>query len=162
MPFNWRTPYGYAIALFLQIVDVSSVLYCATLLFAFFIGSCWLCIVFVNDVANDLSSLVDQMLVKKCFFNAVQHFSDVKQLSMDFDSQSHRRWLKLVHRWVHSVHAQQNIAFLQNFSISLRRFVDDLSKIHEFIITGYFLWALFGICSSLLVVFLQLVEFWQF
>lgn len=95
MPFNWRTPYGYAIALFLQIVDVSSVLYCATLLFAFFIGSCWLCIVFVNDVANDLSSLdfgnasngndSDQMLMRERFFNAVQHYSDVKQLSMDFD-----------------------------------------------------------------------------
>lgn len=99
MPFDWRTPYGYAIALSLQVADVSTVLYCATLLFAFFIGSCWLCIVFVNDVATDLSLLdfgnasngsgsidsSDRMLVKERFLNAVQHYSDVKQLSMDFD-----------------------------------------------------------------------------
>lgn len=95
MPFNWRTPYGYAIVLFLQIADVSSVLYCATLLFAFFIGSCWLCIVFVKDVANDLDSLNsvnatngnasnnnNDRLMTERFFNVVQYYCDVKQLSM--------------------------------------------------------------------------------
>lgn len=103
MPFDWRTPHGYAIVLFLQIADVSTVLYCATLLFAFFIGSCSLCIVFVNDVASDLSfgnasnendsfDHDDRMLVQERFFNAVQNYSDVKQLSMECDS--HRLWLK--------------------------------------------------------------------
>lgn len=106
MPFEWRSPFGYAVALFLQVADVSTVLYCATLLFAFFIGSCWLCIVFVNDVASDLSlmnfgnasdenngnhSNSDERLMKRRFFNTVQYYSDVKQLSIYFHSQ--RFWI---------------------------------------------------------------------
>lgn len=97
MPFNWRAPFGYAIVLILQVADVSTVLYCATLLFAFFIGSCWLCIVFVNDVANDLNLLnfgnsnnSTDRLMKERFFNVVQFYCDVKRLSMNLDI--HRFW----------------------------------------------------------------------
>lgn len=39
------------------------------------------------------------------------------------------------------------------------RFVDEFNDIYEFIITGYFLWALLNMCSSLLVFRMQLVEY---
>lgn len=83
-PFNWKTPSGYVFAF----LDESTVQVIGVLMFLpiiiFLIGSCWLIIVCIKDIGNDLTSLeFDKNIaeLKKPFCNIVKHYSEAKELS---------------------------------------------------------------------------------
>lgn len=90
LPFNWKTPFGFIIAsssltaagfaLFLSITPTT----------CFFFGSCWIFIVFVEGITNDLAILNiggmsqrsrDKM--RKLFLKIIHHHSVVKQFSVE-------------------------------------------------------------------------------
>lgn len=91
MPFNWKTPLGYLIAISLEFAGAYVSTTFATILYPLFIGSCFLVKTCVEDITSDLHPLnVDDKIawrkkhaeaMKVILCNAVQHHSDMKQLS---------------------------------------------------------------------------------
>lgn len=91
LPFDWKTPFGYFIALFLEIPALYTMLFNALTLLCLFFGSSWIFIQFAEDITNDLKQLKrnketdrNDRILKKHFFSAVQFYSDAKQLSPNF------------------------------------------------------------------------------
>lgn len=88
LPFNWRTPFGYAVALVAQFTGSYAVLFCASTVFGLFGGSIWLFISITQDINNDLKHLKCSKESKKCdqcmkvqFYKIVRFYLDAKQLS---------------------------------------------------------------------------------
>lgn len=91
-PFNWKTPFGYAIALLSLCACsfASPFSGCGTVLFM--IGSCWLTVTFIKDIKNDLSRLnANDMTsnttygqLKRQFRECIREFSTIKELSKLF------------------------------------------------------------------------------
>lgn len=88
LPFNWRTPIGFAVALLGSYIAIYAVLLSIGPILSFFIGACWFIVVFAKDVTNDLSQfnaaelrLLSHAELKKRFTLVIQQLSDVKQLS---------------------------------------------------------------------------------
>lgn len=95
LPFNWRTPLGYLMALILQAASTYVTLLSVSPSIILLVGSCWILILFIHDITNDLSKLSaikhDQLLssgkntngkIKRRFCKIVRNFSDVKELSV--------------------------------------------------------------------------------
>lgn len=88
MPFDWRTPLGYSIALVSESLASYSMVFMGGPSACFFVGSCSLIMGFVKNITNDLSSLSVSAISKKNqkkklklrFYNILQDFSDAKQL----------------------------------------------------------------------------------
>lgn len=85
-PFNWKTPLGYFIAWFLQVVGVSVSHFTATVLFNFFLGSCWLFFAMAEDITKDLVAFNNDVKRNdnpeeriKLFCDIVQLYSDAKK-----------------------------------------------------------------------------------
>lgn len=90
LPFiDWRTPVGYLIALLCESLAVYVNVLCAIPCICSIIGTCWIAITCVKDVANDLPSLTidnkrslqNRKKVKEHFCNFVQSYLDLKELS---------------------------------------------------------------------------------
>lgn len=88
LPFNWRTPLGYAIALSVQGLAAYFTLVSISTVVCFLVGSCWLFISFIKEVSEDLCVLYDDKSAKrnhadlsKYYSNIIQTYADVKQLS---------------------------------------------------------------------------------
>lgn len=89
LPFNWKHPFGYAVALSLQCIDAYYAAICGVSLTCYSVGSCYMLTTFVNDITNDLSVLSSKTITSdanyeqkaKQFNNIVQEFSTVKELS---------------------------------------------------------------------------------
>lgn len=81
LPFNHQTPIGYIVALFAQTASLVVVLMCATVMIGFLIGSYWSFILFIDDIANEMSCL---KLDKTLNGNMVQLYTDVKQLGSKY------------------------------------------------------------------------------
>lgn len=89
LPFNWQTPFGYLIALVAQGIAAICTLFSGTLTMSLLVGSCWLFIIIVDDIANDLpkldsgdySSQRRRAKVIKYFCNILECYADLKQLS---------------------------------------------------------------------------------
>lgn len=93
LPFNWKTPLGYLIALLALALAAYFTLVCATSNLCLLGGSCRLFISFIDDISQDLSVLNKFKSenrcgkdVLKCYCNIIQTYEDVKQLSAYFDS----------------------------------------------------------------------------
>lgn len=87
LPFNWRTPLGYLVAELSEMVSIVSIVHIFTPTMGFYVGSCWLFIIFVRDITKDLQLLnvgsASERNYKKMserFGHAIQLHSDLKQL----------------------------------------------------------------------------------
>lgn len=141
LPFNWRTPFGYLIALCIECMAVFSIILTTIPLVCFFIGSCWLCIAFAKDITNDLSlwnlgGLTSNQSHLKCkmkLCRIVEIHSDVKQLSVQ--------------------NAQKEMPKCLTISCIPFRFVDEFSSAYELMIPGVYLWLLSTFCVVYLMVY---------
>lgn len=88
LPFDWKTPHGYALAfLYESITDyIVSLTYIP--LITVLIGSCWFFIAFVKDITNDLFILDKNEIAKRndveltqSFCKIVKFYSDANELS---------------------------------------------------------------------------------
>lgn len=125
-------------------VVVFSVLQSCYCMICFLIGFCWTMISFGEDIEIELSTLNDAATkysskIKINLVNIIQFHSKAKQLSSN------------------------SIFFLKqlchNFSFEKCRFVFDFLDINEVIILIYFLWSISTICSTLLVIQMEIVEY---
>lgn len=89
LPFDWRKPLGYAIALSAQCTAIYFTLYCSIPVVTLFIGSCRLSICIVEDITNDLTLLIiDHKTKRKTteiesqLRNLVQFYMDAKTFSI--------------------------------------------------------------------------------
>lgn len=157
MPFNWKTPFGYLIAFFLETSAFYSIVLGCVPLVCFLVGSCSFFTSFAKDITEAFRILdIDYRKTKnrkrpkqtgnitESFRNVVQLFADAKQLSRNLT-------LNFLHRTVWN-----NDQHLSLFSL-----VNEFNHIYEFIVTGIFAWTLSAIASSLLVVQKELVEYNQ-
>lgn len=88
LEFDWKTPFGYLVAVLGQAVQVFCIVFNISPFLVFMFGSCLLFIAFVEDITNefeDLSSIEsspkNDMELKKRFSYVIQLYSEVKQLS---------------------------------------------------------------------------------
>lgn len=90
LPFNWKTPLGYSIALSLQAIGTYCSSVCGVPTVCSMIGCCWLLATFVEDMTNDLANFETNDMfeaslhrneIVEHFKNAVKSFVVVKQLS---------------------------------------------------------------------------------
>lgn len=89
LPFNWKQPFGYAIALMMQCIQAYYSVMAGVVMSCYLIGSCFLLKSFINDITNDVSVLNFEAITSdgkyglkiKHFINIVQEFSTVKELS---------------------------------------------------------------------------------
>lgn len=90
LPFNWKTPIGYFVALATEYAYCYCTLMGFSPIFGFFLGSAWLASTFAKDITNDvieLSSISKTSRkkngkeLKKRFWYIIRFYSDAKQLS---------------------------------------------------------------------------------
>lgn len=82
LPFNWRTPVGYMVALLGQWAAAVCTLFGGTTAISFLVGSCWLFITILDDITNDLNKLNGRNRKKlQHFREIIVCYADVKQLS---------------------------------------------------------------------------------
>lgn len=91
-PFESYPPFGYLIVLLCETGSSFCILSCLSPLICLAIGSCWTIITFMTDIMHDLSRMnrackvVPQVAweLKKRFYDVIQLYSEVKQLSENF------------------------------------------------------------------------------
>lgn len=90
LPFDWKTPLGYSIALVLQAIGTYCTSVCGVPSLCSMIGCCCLLATFVEDITNDLANFETNDMfeaslhrneIVEHFKNAVKSFVAVKQLS---------------------------------------------------------------------------------
>lgn len=92
LPFDWRTPFGYSIALFIQSVQAFCALLPTAPSFCFFGTTCWTFTVFIQDISNDWNSFnkaaqhsnTDHKKSIKTFCRILQDFTEIKEMSGRF------------------------------------------------------------------------------
>lgn len=149
LPFNWKQPIGYAIALSMQCIEVYYSVMAGVILGSYAIGSCFLLKSFVNDITNDIllfnleAAVSDHNyeLTAKRFIHFVQEFSNVKELS----------------QWIWMEFFIGNDSF--NFFFSNSRFIREFNRDFQyFVIVNYF-WSRLTMLSSTITLFFVLVEY---
>lgn len=87
MPFNWKTPLGFFVALTVQAIASYFTLLSTASILCFLVGLCLLLIAFVRDLANDLKALSVTEIPKKKheklmedFRKSIKRYSQVKEL----------------------------------------------------------------------------------
>lgn len=88
LPFDWKTPFGYAFAMIGFFAAMYAVFLDMSPNLSFTGGSCWLIVTFVEDITNELSQFSADKLqkinhrgLKERFCDVLQQLSDIKQLS---------------------------------------------------------------------------------
>lgn len=89
LPFDWKTPFGYPVALLCQTLAVYASILCVIPCICNVIGSSWIFTASINDICNDLPllivggrSLQNRENTKKRFCKFVQFYLDSKELSV--------------------------------------------------------------------------------
>lgn len=101
LPFSWKTPLGYVIALTVETMSIYSIGCIAVPIQSFLIGSCWLLKTFVADVAHHLHKInlssrrKNYKNVKKRVCGILRDLSEMKQLSVI----QRRRYKSLKWHW---------------------------------------------------------------
>lgn len=141
--------YGYLAAYVLEFAAVYYIVYIAFCHSSFFIGSCEILMAFALDLKQEFHVLIknpdqNQAELKKKLSEFVQFHCDAKQLRINskrFDS----------------------FQYISNNSIDLfhmnSRQVEKFGVVYKFIITNLALWSIWNICSTLLVVQIEIVEY---
>lgn len=88
-PFDWRTPFGYLVALIGQCAAAGSMITVSFPFLNMIFGSCWIFIVIAGDITNDvaafndtveiLSSTSDRAESLERIRDIIQNCSDAKQ-----------------------------------------------------------------------------------
>lgn len=82
VPFDWRSPSGYAIVIIFETVICLTVTYPCKASLCFLIGSFWALLTIIEDIANDLHGLnAKRREFNEQFYNLVHQFSTLKELS---------------------------------------------------------------------------------
>lgn len=160
LPFNWKTPLGYSIALCLQAIGT----YCTSAngvsIVCSMIGCCWLLKTFVEDITKDLANLeandifrgsIGQSEIKGRFNSEVKYFTMVKQLSVSE--------LRLIHAFSYKV-VMIKRGFNCDFFIKSDRLVEEFNTNFQILITGIYVWIRLTVWSSIITLIYQLVEYY--
>ena len=141
MPFDWKTPIGYATTTAIQLGTWIFLLSSCSCILAFMGGVCWLLIAFAEDIRKDIQNLNEERsnnaVLKTKLKNVIEFHYTTKQLSVN---------LKI---------SNENEINETSFVF---RLINDFSEIYEFIITGYYLWSISTIGCSLFLVLVGTVE----
>lgn len=129
-----------------------SALFCSTVFISFFIGPAWLAIAFVKDIRTDLGELnaiiasngANGTEMKIRFRYISRFYLDAKQLSV--------RLMLQFSDWIRNHFNRYPLALVH-------RFVNEFSKVYEFLITALLLWSVLSLSSALLLLMAQLVEY---
>lgn len=88
LPFDWQTPFGYIFAFLSQLIATFFVCLSGATVLITSITVCWMLVVFIKDITNDLhvlniceASNGMQLSMKKQFGDIIQLYGDVRQLS---------------------------------------------------------------------------------
>lgn len=89
LPFNWKTPFGYVIAMIIFAEVTFYILCCGVIGVCLLFGSCWLIQSIVQDIAHDMNALdvpkkkwqQNRMEMRIMFNNLIDDFSHAKELS---------------------------------------------------------------------------------
>lgn len=90
LPFDWKAPLGYSIALMLSATSVFYILYCGVAAVSTFVGLNLITIAIADGIADDVN-IMNELNIKSdrndfeaklLFCNIINDFSDVKQLSV--------------------------------------------------------------------------------
>lgn len=92
LPFDWHTPLGYCSALFVQFTADFAVLYSASTVMCFLVGSCSLFITIIRDITGDLTVLDcnesannSKHSIQMQFRSVIEFYLDVKQMMNTFN-----------------------------------------------------------------------------
>lgn len=150
LPFNWRAPIGYLIALLIESIDTVCSDFSGLPVACFLFQTCQLFQAFVEDISNDVSLLDLEFcsseakgpeMIQK--FNSIIHnFAIVKQLS----EMKRRKHFFSIFVW----------------TFTYFRFVGKFNECYEYIITDISFWANLMICTTLLTIQFEIVEFISF
>lgn len=146
LPFDWKTPLGYLFVLVVESMATFCTCLYLTASLCFYIGSTWMLKSFVEDAANGFSHLNEAETSHRNSKKMKTHFNDIVQLYAD---------AKELSEW--QIHQLFQIHL--NLMWNTFRCVNEFSDIYEFIILGIFLWCTTTICSSLLVLQAEIVEY---
>lgn len=155
LPFGWRTPLRYLIAVLPQAAGVFCIVFNVAPVVGFMFGTCLLVIAFIEDITGEFRALganaemaKNYMATKKRFCHILQLYSEVKQLShpkMMFDYLLNENQI------------DQIIAML--CSCFWYRFTDQFNVIYELIVFVFIAWCLVTICCDFLLLQSELVEY---
>lgn len=141
---------GYPFALLFQILAAHATILCTIPCMCSVIGSSWIFVVALNDVTNDLPLLmVDGRSLKKRektnkrFCKFVQFYVDLRELSANCSI------------LVYLVFTNDLIGIMFFFN----RIFYEYNEIFKFMATAFFAYVLFAICSIMLAIQIQLVEY---
>lgn len=148
-PFNWRTPFGYGVALLSQCGSSFVILYNICPIICFLIGTCWVLIGCCEDISNELPHLntikeprrngCGELKASIC--SVAQMLADVKQFS---DLQMRNQWF---------------IIFMCSIFLPISfSFVNEFNVVNRFHCLIDFSWSLLAVSCSLLACLVLLVE----
>lgn len=89
LPFSWKTPTGFAIAILIESLSCFSVLYSILPTVCFTVGSYLLVVAAIKVIANDFQILCSRIAtenskkVKELFIDIISDITDVKKLSVN-------------------------------------------------------------------------------
>lgn len=92
LPFNWKTPVGYFVALLMQCIEILYMTSAGVPVLCFLFHSCQLMEAFVQDISEGISHLNinkptsadrSQSQIAAIFIDFVENISTVKQLSSE-------------------------------------------------------------------------------
>lgn len=147
LPFTEATPLGYATAYLIQCAAMFSILVGVATAVCHLIGSCWLIVGFVEDISIELPTLNADDDEESCpnerelterLINIIQLHSHVKQLSEIQFEIDLKNYIK---RFTHF------------------RFRGTINEIYEFKALLIYMYTYSGVCTSLLILLTQSVEY---
>lgn len=166
-PFNWHNPFGYTASVSFEyawgVVSLFTII-CQT---NCLVGTCLMLISLSIDISNELLAIDSRRLdVRKRLNHIIGFHSDAKKLSapptiFSNFSQVEIKWVPsrrtadfdLVAAYIHL-----DSLSLNNPNIDYSRLVQMFFEAYKFNIMTYFLWSTLTICSTLLMIQIQLVE----
>lgn len=87
-PFDWRTPFGYIVAINCQFIGTVYVSTTTAILVTFFVSICWVLDTFIEDITIDLQNFNDcrtscsnDRRVMKRICDIVKLYAEVRQFS---------------------------------------------------------------------------------
>lgn len=148
LPFNWKTPFGFLIAILDQAVAAYFTLLSTASSLCILVGMSWFFIAFIEDIANDLFVLNPIEIPNRSYQELMEDFShnirlysDVKKLIAKINT----IW------WSNQINNYIMLFFF--------RFVNDFNMLYRYVIFAFFLWTLTTIASSLIVLQSESVEY---
>lgn len=145
LPFNWKTPLGYSMAMIIFAEATYYLLFCGVLMVCLLVGCSGITQTIVRDISNDVAAFnvskkqwnQNRMELNTKFNHFIDNYATAKQLS------SCNAAIKCLSISCHLHHVRLVGAFNDIFTINF---------------TCIFLWTLLTVCSALLAIQFELVE----